>query len=292
MKPIKTVFRVLAGLVLVILVLLAVALFYADGLIKAGVQTAGTQATGSETKLQQANLSLLSGSLKLSGLTLANPQGYQTPNLLSVGTCATKVDVGSLTKDTIVVDTIKLDALEMTIEQKGLTSNLKDLLDQMEKKSPKTKEPSGEKPKEEGGKKVRVNKIEITNTKVNLKLLPLPGQKDVMPIQIGTIEIENVGSDSNQPVMLATIVQKVLVALAEGAVKSGSGVLPADLTQGISSSVQGVQQVLGETAKQAESLLKDSGKTLEGAGENVKKGVGDLLKTPGKLFDSKKEENK
>ncbi len=113
-----------------------------------------------------------------------------------------------------------------------------------------------------------------------------------MPLKLGTIQIDNVGSDSSQPVMLAEIVRKVLLALAEGVVKTGGDILPADLAGGISSSLQGVQQALGQTAKQAESLLKETGKSLEGAGENVKKGVGDLLKTPTKILDSKKEEKK
>jgi len=70
---------VIALLVLLVLAGVAVHLFL-DGAIKRGVETFGPELTKVQVKLEYVNLSLLTGSGKIRGLLVGNPEGYKTPS--------------------------------------------------------------------------------------------------------------------------------------------------------------------------------------------------------------------
>ena len=74
----KLLIRLLIALVIVVvLVVVAIGLFL-DSAIKKGVETIGPQVTKVDVKVEGVSLLLLSGSGKVKGLVLGNPQGYQT----------------------------------------------------------------------------------------------------------------------------------------------------------------------------------------------------------------------
>jgi len=290
MKKKSKFFRILGLLLLLLIALVVAVIFYADHIIVIGVETAGTSALDSPTTLDKAKLSILGGSLTLNGLTVANPQGYQTDNLVHLGECSAAVDLKSLTTDTIKVKQILLKDMVLTIEQKGLTSNLKDILDkinaQQKDKEPKKEQKKETPEKEEApGKKVLVEKIEIIGAKAKIKLLPLPGKKDAMDIKLAPIVLENVSQDQNKAVMLSTIIQKVLLAVAQATVQSGIE-LPGALLEGLKGSMDKLNTALGDVAlgiaKGTEKIIKDTGKIIEQTG----KGLEEVIKAPGKMINS------
>jgi hypothetical protein len=59
--------------------------------------------------------------------------------------------------DTIKIDLIKLDNTKLTIEQKGLTNNLKEILDKLPKEGQKEPAPKTEKP----GKNLTITRLEL-----------------------------------------------------------------------------------------------------------------------------------
>jgi hypothetical protein len=277
---------VLVGLLLAVVAILVVAVLYADRLTKVGVETAGTQALGVETQLQSANLSLLGGSLRLEGLKVANPTGYETPTLVTVGECYTGVNVKSLLTDTIEVKTIRVENLVVTVEQKGLTSNLETVLKQIQKTSeeappgPGQKQPEGA--PQGGGTKVVVDRIEIVNASARLKLLPLPGQADVVEVKLAPIVLENVSPERNKAELMATVFREVLLAVANGVVQAGGEQLPASLREGLGNSIKGLEKVVGGVTVKAGEVLKEKGKVLEEGGKVLDKVGKDILSLPGK----------
>ena len=298
MKKKSKILRILGILLLLLIALVVAVIFYADHIIVIGVETAGTSALDSPTTLDKAKLSILGGSLTLNGLTVANPQGYQTENLVQLGECSTAVDLKSLTTDTIKVKQILLKDMVLTIEQKGTTSNLKEILDKINAQQ-KTKEPKKEeKPEKEEapGKKVLVERIEIVGAQARIKLLPLPGQKDALDVKLAPIILENVSQDQNQAVMLSTIIQKVLLAVAQATVQSGIE-LPGALVEGLKGSMDKLNSALGDAAlgiaKGTEKIIKDTGKAIEDTGKAIEKTGKELegiLKKSADLFKKKEEE--
>jgi hypothetical protein len=163
--------------------------------------------------------------------------------------------------DTIKIQLIKLDDTKMTIEQKGLTNNLNEILDKL----PKGEKEAAPAPKTEGaGKKLIVTKLEITKTNVNVKLLPIPGKSDTVSMNLDPIVMENLGSDSK--LSIAKLVGKVMGALAVGVAKQGAGVLPKDMVSNINSSVT---SALGTSL----GLGQDGVKATTEAGKTAVEGI-------------------
>jgi hypothetical protein len=142
------------------------------------------------------------------------------------------------------------------MEQKGLSNNLKEILDNLPKEEKKAE------PKEEG-KNLHINRLEITNTNVRVKLLPIPGKSDTVSLKLDPIIMDNLGTDKKLRIGILTA--KVLEAMAMGIAKQGAGLLPDDMVKGISSSLSKAAEIGKAATKEGQKVLektKDSGKDV------------------------------
>lgn len=246
-------------LVLLLVVVVGFPIFGA-GMIKAVVEKTASSTLGVPVTIKSINLSILRGQAEIKGLVVKNPPGYANETLLELGDGLVNLNIGSVMSNTIKIQLVKLDNTKLTIEQKGLTNNLKEILDKLPKEEQKEPAPKTEKP----GKNLNVNKLEITNTNVRVKLLPVPGKSDTVSLKLDPIVMENLGTDKKLSV--ASLVGKVMGALATGVAKQGAGLLPDDMVKGIGSALGG-----------ASKLGKGAVKTTTEAGKNVVEGVKGIL---------------
>src|SRR5580700_3015394 len=99
----KIIVRLLiALLVLIVLAVLAVGLFLDDA-VKRGVETVGPRLAKVDIQLKSVKLSLLSGSGKIKGLEVGNPEGYKTASAIKIDTVALALNPGSLFSDKIII---------------------------------------------------------------------------------------------------------------------------------------------------------------------------------------------
>ena len=246
---------VVVSIAVILLVLIVGFHIFGAGMIKAVVEKTASSTLGVPVTVKNIGLSILRGKVEIKGLVVKNPPGYANETLLELGDGVVNLDIGSLMSDTIKIQLVKLDNTKLTIEQKGLTNNLNEILDKLPKEE-KGAAPKTEKP----GKKLTVTKLEITNTNVRVKLLPIPGKSDTVSLKLDPIVMENLGTDKKLSV--ASLVAKVMGALAAGIAKQGAGLLPDDMVKGIGST-------LGKTAELGKSAVK----TTTEAGKNVVEGV-------------------
>ena len=100
-----------------------------EPIVKKLVNQYGSQITGTNVSLDGFKLSLMQGSMSLQGLKVGNPQGYQEPNILSIGEASVKLNIGSLRTSIIEVESINIKAPEVSYEIKDITrNNVQDLL--------------------------------------------------------------------------------------------------------------------------------------------------------------------
>jgi hypothetical protein len=260
MKSTKKILTYVAVSIVVILLVLIVGFpIFGAGMIKTTVEKVASSTLGVPVTVKSINLSILRGQVEIKGLVVKNPPGYANETLLELGDGVVNLDIGSLMSNTIKIQLVKLDNTKLTIEQKGLTNNLNEILDKLPKEEKKAA-PKTEKP----GKNLTVTKLEITNTNVRVKLLPIPGKSDTISLKLDPIIMENLGTDKKLSV--ASLVGKVMGALAVGVAKQGAGVLPDDMVKGIGSTLGG-----------ATELGKSAVKTTTEAGKNVVEGVKGLF---------------
>jgi len=261
----KTGRKILTIVLLVIVVVLAVAVLgfylFGKGMIKSGVEQAASKTLGVAVTIKDIDLSILQGKVGIKGLVVKNPKGYANENLLELSEARVSVNIRSLLSDTVDINEIKLDGTKLTMEQKGLTNNLKEILDRLPKE--------GEKPAtEEKGKKLLIDRLEIANTNVKVKLLPVPGKADNVSLNIDPIVMEKLGSDSKMS--MGKLTAKILSAIATGVAKQGAGVLPDDMVKGVSSSLGAVLDLGKGTTKEGEAVLEKGTEAGKGIVEGVK----------------------
>jgi hypothetical protein len=265
-------------LLIVILLIAAVVLvgLFADRAVKLGIEKGGSAALPVGVKVGSVDVSILGGKLALHDLAVENPQGYKYENLLELKDGSVGVNIKSLLSDTIKIKQIKLDGAVVVLEQKDLIhNNIKDILKALPKDGEDKAPTEGETAVE--GKKLHIDELIISNTTVKLKLLPIPGKIDTVPLKLGTITMTDLGGDNKLDT--ARLVRKILSALFEGIAEQGKGILPDDLMKGITGELNGL---IGES----KVILKEGAKILEGAGDAGKK-IGEGLKG---LLPGNKEE--
>jgi hypothetical protein len=257
MKSVKKILAYTIVSIVVLLVVLVVGFsLFGAGMIKTAVEKAASTTLGVPVTIKSIDLSILSGKVGIKGLVVKNPPGYANETLLELGSGVVNLDIGSVMSDTIKIQLVKLDDTKLTIEQRGLTNNLNEILDKLPKGEEKTQTTTGK-----AGKNLNVNKLEITNTNVNIKLLPIPGKSDTVSLKLDPIVMENLGTDKK--LSIATVVAKVMGALATGVAKQGAGLLPKDMVSGINSSV-------GSAFGQGAEALKGTAEAGKGAVEGIK----------------------
>ena len=240
--------------VVLVLVLVAAALvhFLGDRALKAGVETAATGALKTGVTVGDASFSVFGGTVGMNDLVIDNPPNYQHPHLLELGRAHVAVNLRSLLSDTVNIDTIELDGISLVVEQKGLSNNLQDILKAIPA-SPK------EDTTKSSSKQLHITQLDITDINVKVKLLPLPGRADTVPLKLPPIRMTDLGSDSKLDT--AQLTGKILMAIANGIVEQGPN-LPTEIIGPLTSTLQA----------QGALILEEGMKALE-EGANLGKDV-------------------
>jgi len=127
----KLLLILIATPILLIIILLVGLSLFANAAARKGVEAGATYALGVNTTLQSASVGIFSGKFGLTGLKVANVQGYKADKFLSLGEGNVAVSLGSLMKDTIEVPTFSLDTIELNLEKKEGKANYQVIMDNL-----------------------------------------------------------------------------------------------------------------------------------------------------------------
>jgi len=200
---------------------LAALFFFLNDIVKSGVETAGPQLTKGELRLAKANLSPFSGLAQITGLFVGNPQGWKSESAVKVGDVKVMLNVGSALSDTVIIDSIHIQAPEITYETTLTGSNLGKLLENIESVAgggAKTTDNATSRP----GKKFRVKDIHIQGARVHLAAL---GKEVTVPL--ADIRLQNIGTDGSGVTaaeLTRDILKPLLASVTKAAAEAATGV--------------------------------------------------------------------
>ena len=220
--------KIIIVVVVALLILVVAVQLFGGAAVKVGIEKAGSKAMKVPVEVDKISFSLLGGTVNIRDLIVGNPADYKIKNLLEVGNLYVDADVKSFLSDTARIKHIKLDDMTMSIEQKGLTNNLQEVLNNLPK--PKETEPETTPAEKDDSKEknLRIDTLEITGVKVKARLLPLPGEgENAVELKLAPIKMTDLGTDDNMSI--AKLTGKILVAIAQGVAESGAGLLPEEL---------------------------------------------------------------
>jgi len=245
---------------LVVLAALAVHLLL-DGAIKRGVETIGPKVTKVDVKLNSANLLLLSGSGKLSGFFIGNPEGFKTPGAISVGSTSIALEPRSLLADKVVVKSIELQSPEITFET-GLNvkeNNLNKILANIQETVGGGSASEPAKPKEpaaNAGKKLQVDSFRIVGGKLHVAVTAFGNRS--ANLNLPEIHLKDLG-------------------------KGPEGITAAELSKVVLDALEKQAEAVALTAisdlsKQGIYMSNELGKGATNTVEKATKGIGDFFK--------------
>ena len=211
--------KVIAGLVvaaLVAVVLVVTVVFKnLDDIIRQAIENTGSEVTQTRVSLDSVVFTLKDGRGELHGLNIANPPGYTTKNAFEMGEIALQVDPGSLTGDVIVIKEVLVDGATLVAEQKALATNLKELLENIEKSSAGKKKPATE-AGESADVRLMVEKFSFINSSTKV-VTQQWGEKS---LSVPDIVMRDIGDKETglTPEQLASTMTQTLMSRAERAV--------------------------------------------------------------------------
>lgn len=257
----KLIIRGVVVLLVLVFAALGVSIYFLGAIVKKGVETVGPQITKTEIKLDGARLSLLSGSGKLSGLLVGNPEGFKTPSAIKVGSVNIGVVPGSVFSEKVHVTQINVQAPEITFEGGLKGNNLSKLLDNVQAAtggsggSDKVTAASKDK---SSAKKLQVDDFIVSGGKINLSVSAgaLGGAATTVPLP--EIHLTNLGSGPDG-ITAADLTAKVLKELLQAAIPAA-------------------EKAVVDLGKGATGAVKDAGKTATEGVEKATKGIGELFK--------------
>jgi len=196
--------KIIIGLVLFVAVAIGVVFFAFGSILKTGIETAGSSVLGTAVTVNSVGVSALSGSGGISDLRIGNPEGFNEPYAMELGSLDVKVNVGSVFSDTIVIDSIVIQRPEITYETRITSDNIRTLLENL---SGGGDQAPAETENAEPGKQIIIRDFQMIDPQVNLVAAIARA-----PIPLPDIRLQNIGED-NASVTVAEAGRQVLAAL-------------------------------------------------------------------------------
>jgi hypothetical protein len=218
MKKIVWIIGIVA-LVLIIGAVVVVGLFL-DKIVKKGVETVGPKIVQVPVSVDTINLALMTGSAKVRGLVVGNPEGCKSTNAITVGVVAVAVDPLTVFSDKIVVRSIEVRQPEITFEGGLSGNNLSKILDNVNSTAKNGGPPSTNKTaaaSSKPAKKIEVDDLLITGAKIHVILTQLGGKE--MNLTLPDIHLVDLGKDGDG-ITPTDLTRRVLSAITTGTIKA------------------------------------------------------------------------
>ena len=243
----KKSFTYLGASVVVLALVLYVGLAYFLGsVVKAGVNRIAPLLTQTKVELAGANISPLSGSGTLTGLAVDNPAGWSPGRAFYLGRVHIVMKPFSIFGDHVIIEEIVIDQAEFAYETKIVSSNINDLLKNVEAAMGGNRQAAAPGTPPGGPTKFEVRHFRLTNGKVSLGVgvaaLPLP----MPPIELDDLGTREGGITANQ---LAFAIMKSVTSGVVGATTHAAGKIGttagAAAVEGIRKTGEGLRKLFG-----------------------------------------------
>lgn len=234
-----------------------------DRIVAAAIEKYGSEATGTKVGVASVRLDLKGGKGTIRNLSVGNPPGFSTPSAFRLEDISVALDTGTVTGNPVVIDQVAIFSPRITYEiDKEGRSNI-DLIRKKLAGTP-SKEPSGTRTGDSGGKKVVIRRLVIEQGEIEIRVAALPGKP--LSAALPRLEMKNLGGKGGDSP--ADIAKQVLVPLVNRVAASAASA--------------GISQYLGKGADELKKTLEEAAKgKLAVPGKDAAKSAEDSLK---KLF--------
>lgn len=196
--------KILGGLLALSALLIIVSVYWLtnniNGMVKAAIEDVGSDTLKTEVRVADVDIDLKTSKVALSGLTIANVQGFDAPLLFEMKHVAVDLEPASLLEKTIEIKSVIIDGTKVVAEQKGQITNLQVLLNNLPKgKTNKSSEKSTDTSSSDSSEPldilIKVVAFDFTNTSTTLITEKFGEQALSSP----NISLRNIGGEAGVP---------------------------------------------------------------------------------------------
>ncbi len=250
--------RLLIGLVLVFGITLILGYVYLGSAAKAGIESAGKFALKTDVRVDSVTLSPLNGHGNISGLSVANPEGFSDANAFSLGSVDVQLSVPSVFEDLIQIDLVRIAQPEITYETTLSRDNLRTLLANLPSSGSDTTPTAAS---AGPGKQVVVKRLEILGAQ--LRLVTALGSAPVTLPDIILTDLGGPGGGESVAEVADTVLRELLASI-------GAAQLPSlnQLREGVEQRARDeVERLEDEVTNRVEEAL---GTSVEDLGNRLR----------------------
>ena len=215
----KSFLGVVAVLAVLIVVTVIGAGIFLDSIAKNSLETVGSKIARVSIKVDAVNLSLLNGSARVKGIVVGNPEGYKTPQAISIGSADAGVNPLSFFSDKIVVRSVLIETADVTFEGGLGGNNLSKIMDNVNaiaKNGGPASTNTTVKAANVPGRRFEVDDLLITGAMVHVSLTGMGGKETTLPLP--DIHLTNLGKNG-AGITVTDLTRRVLGAITTATVK-------------------------------------------------------------------------
>lgn len=234
----------IGALVVLVLIGYVTLQLFLGSIVRAGVNQFGPELTQTKVELSSAHVSPLSGIGTLKGLTVGNPAGWSNHNAFYLGSVHIEMKPFSVFGDHIIINEIAIDRPEFTYETKVISSNIGDILKNIEKAM--GGESAGNAPKAKNGQPL---KIEVKHFALRGGRVTLGVGVAAVTMPMPPVELTNVGTAEGgvtpagfAAAVMRSVTTSVVAASTQALTKVGgtSGAAAADAAKQAANAIKGL----------------------------------------------------
>ncbi|MEE2679504.1 MAG: hypothetical protein VX546_13065 [Myxococcota bacterium] len=276
--------KVLIGVAAVFCIALAGVWIYVDEIVGGAIQRGGSAALGVDVQVDFVRISPLDGKLRLNGLDIANPPGFDSSRFLRIGSGAIVADLGTLEDDVVEVPRISMEDVDVSLDREKHRTNYGQILENV-----KQFEASDDTQRDDSQQRYVVRLVEIKNVTARVEWSKVAADKTALNVVIPEIEFRDLGAKDGRGVTMAEITGIFTKALLASIARYGVN-LPGAVRDGLEVGLSGVGAVTGVVVKGAGTALVDvtsgvvggiageeAGDKVRGAGSYAVGGVRDFV---------------
>ncbi len=195
-----------------------------DAILDSMLERTLRSVTGVEAQLGDVDSQPFQGEFQIDALLLRNPDGFKTPYVLKVDRLAIKLDPDTLWQDTVRIQSLTVEGVQIQLEQKLAQNNIATIVDQLQV-SKGGGGGNGSKDKGAGasGKQVEIEQLTIRGIDAQVKVSAIANLGLTRSLEIEDIEVTNLDAYNAEGKLLEAISGAVTTAILREIGQSATG---------------------------------------------------------------------
>ena len=219
--------------------------------------------------MDSIHISPLKGRVEIRNLIVGNPEGYASEHAIKLGFVNAELDIASAFSDKLIIRECTLKDINVNYETKLLSSNIQQIIDNVNTLAGTAEKDPAEKenPEQSKNQKLQVDLFELQNVGVHV-LVNGMGTAHGAGVAVTINPLKDLGKDE-QGITPAELIVKVLTSILTDSAEQGI----LTVSETISDATKAVGTEVQNLLKQTDSTVKDLSKSADG----LKSGLQGLL---------------